>query len=280
MNAIHPPVVQILLEEALQKAIGNRPDRMASKQSGAFKTYTYTRHGTNSGRLKELVGDDKELTACKVGVFGFAKTTDLNRARTLVKEFSQPRHAMIAVASPKVFNSPHFRAVLTGKHVEVLVEEHENFKVRQLDPWIAKLLETLGKQQSTVAKKSAPNPLDISKRLRDPVTGRLDALKIKSLFGFTLENLATKVCGVRRQNIHQNPTSAGIQEKLQTLEEIAQLLHWCGGDDEKFRAWLKRPKRDFPAIEGKAPSPMDLILLGHAEIVANKTHNLLTGQPA
>jgi hypothetical protein len=141
-------------------------------------------------------------------------------------------------------------------------------------------MESMPKRKPSTTKKPAPDPLNISKRLRDNASGRLDARKIVELFGISSAELATKVCGLKRQAIQQNPTSAGIQEKLQSLEEVAQLLHWCGGDDAKLRAWLRRPNRDFPAMNGKPPSPMDLILEGHAAIVANKVHNLLTGHPA
>jgi hypothetical protein len=108
----------------------------------------------------------------------------------------------------------------------------------------------------------------------------LDAREIATLLGISLTDLATKICEVTKQNLSQNPTSAGIQEKLQPLEEVAQGLLWCGGDEAKLRAWLNRPNQDFPLLEGKVPSPMELILRRHTAIVASKIRNLLTGHPA
>jgi hypothetical protein len=122
--------------------------------------------------------------------------------------------------------------------------------------------------------------LEISKHLRDPNSGRLDAQKIAALMGISITNLATKVCGVTKQALSQGPTSGGIQGKLQPLEDVAMGLLWCGGDGAKFRAWLNRPNRDFPLVKGKTPSPLDLILSGHAAIVASKVHQLRTGHPA
>jgi hypothetical protein len=281
MNAKQFSTVQVLLEEGLDKTARKNPALPGNHRRRAFRTFSYTRKGSAVGRFKELSeADDSPSAAYTVTVFGFGKTGELARARKLVKEHSHPHHAMIAVASPAVFNNPVFRSILMGRHIEVLVEEHEKFQVEHLDPWIARLMESMPKRKPSTTKKPAPDPLNISKRLRDNASGRLDARKIVELFGISSAELATKVCGLKRQAIQQNPTSAGIQEKLQSLEEVAQLLHWCGGDDAKLRAWLRRPNRDFPAMNGKPPSPMDLILEGHAAIVANKVHNLLTGHPA
>ena len=88
-----------------------------------------------------------------------------------------------------------------------------------------------------------------------------------------------KVCGVTKQNLSQSPTSAGIQDKLADLEEIAGLLPWCGSE-AKFKAWLKRPNRDFALLDGKILSPLDLILMGRARSVANKVHHMLLGHPS
>ena len=281
MNAKQLSTVQVLLEPRLDKATPKNLILSGAHRNLPFSVFSYIRKGRDAGRFKELNEvDDPAPAAHTVTVFGFAKTDELARARKLVKEHSQPNHAMIAVASPAVFNNPAFRSVLTSRHVEVLVEEHEKFQVKHLDPWIARLMDSMPQRKTSVGKKPAADPLNISKSLRDPTSGRLDARKFVELFGISSTDLATKVCGLKRQAIHQNPTSAGIQEKLQPLEDIAQLLHWCGGDEAKLRAWLKRPNRDFQLMDGKTPSPMDLILKGHAEIVANKAHNLLTGHPA
>jgi len=281
MTGKHQPTIQILLEPGLHSQLRKSASRPGARQASAFKTFSYTRKGGDAGCFTELSKPGNSTrAACTVAVFGFAKTDELERARKLVKRYSQPHQAMVAVASPAVFNNPAFRSVLTGNHLVVLVEEQENFQVKHLDPWIDGLLKALANRQATTRRKPAADPLDISTRLRDPQSGRLDAGKLVNLLGISSSDLATKVCGVSRQALSQNPTSAGIQEKLQPLEEIAQLLRWCGGDEAKLRAWLKRPNRDFPAIAGKTPSPMDLILRGHAEIVANKAHNLLTGHPA
>jgi len=119
----------------------------------------------------------------------------------------------------------------------------------------------------------------VNSRLRDPLTGRLDANRIADLLGISRVNMA-RLCGVSMQRLNQSPASSGIQAKLQSLEDVAQALGWCGGSEIKLRAWLNRPNHDFPEVYGQKPSPLDLILLGHAKLVAQKVHNLRTGHPS
>jgi hypothetical protein len=126
---------------------------------------------------------------------------------------------------------------------------------------------------------SQANSLELSTRLRNPTTGALDANLIADLLGISHADIA-RLCGVTKENLKKSPSSSGIQAKLQPLEDVAHALLWCGGSEAKFRAWLNRPNHDFSAVDGKKPSPLNLILLGHAELVAQKAYNLRTGQPS
>jgi hypothetical protein len=121
--------------------------------------------------------------------------------------------------------------------------------------------------------------LDLNARLRDPSTGGLDANIIAGLLGISRADIA-RLCGVSEQRLTQTPADSGIQTKLQPLEDVAQALHWCEGNAAKLHAWLNRPNRDFPVVNGKIPSPIELILGGHAELVAQVVHNLRTGHPS
>jgi hypothetical protein len=274
MSTTVDPQTLVLIEQAAPRPIA-RSSR--SRSDSKFGAYAFTRKG-KSGSITKLVGTAPAVSSArKVMVFRFAEAAELPRASELVKTYRTRKQPMIAVAAPEVFNLPDFRTVLVGDHVEVVVEEQERFKPAHLVPWIERLLRRMHGKHA--AKAASADPLDISVRLRDPDTGRLDAMKIAGLFSMSLTDLA-KVCGVSKQSLSQNPTSAGMQERLQPLEEIAQFLQWCGDDEPKFRAWLKRPDRGFARIGGRAPSPMDLILAGHAEIAAHKVRNLTTGHPA
>ena len=120
---------------------------------------------------------------------------------------------------------------------------------------------------------------DLRIRLRNPATGRLDASPIAALLGISLYDIA-RLCDVSTESISQNPSSSGIQAKLQLLEGVTYALRWCDGSEAKFRAWLSCPNRDFPEMNGQKLSPLDLILQGHVELVAQKVHNLRAGHPS
>ena len=120
---------------------------------------------------------------------------------------------------------------------------------------------------------------EIAYRLRDPGTRRLDANRIADLLGISRPDIA-RLCGVSEQSINQTPTGSAIQAKLQPLEDVAHALLWCGGNTAKLHAWLNHPSSDFPSVNCQKPSPLDLILSGHAELVARKVHNLRTGHPS
>jgi hypothetical protein len=246
-----------------------------SPKSGEFVTYSTT------GRIKTT--GDNTITVLAVSSAG-----DVKRFVRLAKGYVKNGRPMVAVASPAIFNQPRYRDVIERIHIPgvgVLVEDPSTFDVEQLAPWVCRILDA-GKEKRKAAPEKAAVPataiklLDVSARLRDPASGRLDATRISNLLGISKSDLATKVCGVSRQTLGQNPTSAGLQEKLQPLEGVAQALIWCGGDEAKLRAWLNRPNRDFPQVGGVTPSPMDLILQGHAPVVARKVGNLRTGHPA
>lgn len=280
--------VQVLIEPGLPKSGRKKSTRSPSGKATTFQNFRFTRKG-NSGSLVLQSGEESaDPRGSKITVFRFApKSGDYEAARKLVKQYSSTSQPLIAIASPGVYNQPDFRSILLDHHVEVFVEGEESFDIQDLAPWIAKLSQasTTPKRNQTSHRKSAEpilsatEPLELGQPLRDPDSGRLDARKIATLLGISLTDLATKVCGVTKQNLSQSPTSAGIQDKLADLEEIAGLLSWCGSE-AKLKAWLKRPNRDFAPLNGRILSPVDLILMGRARSVANKVHHMLLGHPS
>jgi len=254
-----------------------------------FRIVRFVRKSPDSGHYiaDKLTDKFKTFDHRGITVFGVAKPDDVERFVRVATSYVKERRPMIAVASPAIFNVPEYRDAIEGLHLPgaaVLVQDPLTFTTKELAPWLDRVLvaERGPKKKAAPAVKPVkplPAPLDVSARLRDPVNGRLDAGKISELLGISKSDLA-KVCGVSRQALGQNPTSAGLQEKLQPLEDIAQALSWCGGDEARLRAWLRSPNRDFPLVDGKTPSPVDLIMMGHAMIVARKVENLRTGHPA
>ncbi|RYD30161.1 MAG: hypothetical protein EOP86_20450 [Verrucomicrobiaceae bacterium] len=274
-DTIQPPI-EILMEP--QSEAGAKG--AARRGTESFARFSYTRTAASGRRFKELTdGGNRASPPRTVTVFRFSKPGEWVHARRLVKKYADSHHPMIAVTSPSVYNLPKFRDLLKGELIEVFVDNPENVRVENLEEWITRLTEKPVRAE-TSSIGAPPEDLDISARLRDPRTGRLDARKLGELMGLSLTDLAVKVCGITKQALSQSPSSTGIQDKLRPLEEIAHFLDWCGHDEGRFRAWLNRPNRDFAPLNGKILSPMQLILLGHAGVVAHQVRNLRLGHPS
>ncbi len=278
--------VQVLVEPGIHGPGQPEGRKSPGGPTKNFEAFRFTRKGSGGSLVLESKEESAGPHSSKVTVFRFApKSGGLPAARKLVKYYSNTRQALIAIASPEFYNQPDYRSILLDHKVEVLVQEEDQFQVQSLVPWIARLVmpgspgKRTSPKKSTATDSAATAPSDLIRSLRDPDSGRLDARKLAALLGISLTDLASKVCGVTKQNLSQSPTSAGIQDKLADLEEIAGLLSWCGSE-AKLKAWLKRPNRDFAPLDGKIVSPVDLILMGRARSVANKVHHMLLGHPS
>jgi hypothetical protein len=190
---------------------------------------------------------------------------------------------VLAFTKAKALNQPRLqnliqsmgRAMRFGMVVEDAPEKITLSKVEAaLKEWIPVWSREMNRKD-----KDHPPYLAIRHRLSDEASGRLDGDKIAKLFGLSMAEMGA-ICGVSKQSIHANPTSKGIQEKLEPLVKAARGVLWCGGDESKFKTWLNQPNQDFPEYEGRQLAPLDLIRMGHAQVVADKVQNLLTGHPA
>lgn len=191
---------------------------------------------------------------------------------------------VLAFAKSAVFNQPRLQNVIQSlgratRRLGVIVEDKpQNLTLSKVE---ARLKEWIPIWHSSAENEETQEQhyLAFRKRLSDEKTGRLDGQKIASLLGLNTPEMGS-LCGVSRQSFHANPTSKGIQPKLEVLAEVARGVLWCGNDEARFRAWLTRPNPDFPEYEGRQLSPLDLIRMGHAGVIASKVQNLLTGHPS
>jgi hypothetical protein len=103
-------------------------------------------------------------------------------------------------------------------------------------------------------------------------SGRVSAKKVGKVFGISLNKLA-ELNGSQRQAVSKTPDSPRLQDFLRPFERIARLR--AVFSDEDFRAWLRRPVRDLAD-----QSPLDLILAGRPEAVADYAEDMLLGTPA
>lgn len=103
-------------------------------------------------------------------------------------------------------------------------------------------------------------------------SGRLSAHKVAEAFGISLSRLA-ELGGRQKQALSKTPDSPRLQEFLRPFERVARLRSVF--PDEDFRAWLRRPMGDLGD-----QSPLDLILSGRIDVVADYAEDMLLGTPA
>ena len=191
--------------------------------------------------------------------------------------------SVLAFTKANVFNQPHLQTLVQSvgrvtRFGMVVEDKPGKITLSKLEAALNDWLPVWSREINSEPKEHPPY-LAIRHRLSDETSGRLDAGKIAKLFGLSMAEMGA-LCGVSKQSVHANPTSKGIQEKLEPLVKAARGVLWCGGDESKFKTWLNQPNPDFPEYEGRQLSPIDLIRMGHAQVIADKVQNLLTGHPA
>src|SRR5205823_6469746 len=109
--------------------------------------------------------------------------------------------------------------------------------------------------------------------LHDPDSGRLDARRISDLFGIPLRRIAA-LLDQKAQTVSKTPDSRSLQAGLTLFERITSALMSLVGSEEGLRIWMNAGN---PQLDGK--TPMDLVLAGQGEIVADLLESMLAGQP-
>lgn len=103
-------------------------------------------------------------------------------------------------------------------------------------------------------------------------SGRLSAKSIAKEFGLSLTKLSESI-GRLKQTVSKTPDSPKIQSDLKPFEKTFRLRAMLS--DRDFKAWLKRPNRHLDEA-----TPLELILNGDTEIVADFAEDMLTGAPS
>jgi len=101
-------------------------------------------------------------------------------------------------------------------------------------------------------------------------SGRLDARKIASAFGFTPAEIGRQI-GVSRQRISKTADGEAIQPLLRPYERIARLRTVL--NDADFKAWLHTPNAHLEDED----APIDYLKAGAREPLASFAENMLTG---
>ena len=105
-----------------------------------------------------------------------------------------------------------------------------------------------------------PGVIDATQPLRS-ASGRLDAEKIRVLFGFTETEIAAWL-HTTHQIIQRAPDAHSFQASLKPFEKIARLLV-LNNDPGNFRNWLQTPNDEFA---GLSPRDITTRLAGRMEL--------------
>jgi hypothetical protein len=142
---------------------------------------------------------------------------------------------------------------------------------------VARLIQGSQKQKATTPKPAyildTVAGMDVfGGDLRDGGTGRLNAEKVRHLFGLKMTALA-EAAGISKQGLDQNPASEKAQPVLLLFERIARLrTHPQFNNPAALRKWFRCP---LPLLSNH--SAEDLFKAGKLEFVAEKVDQLLTG---
>jgi hypothetical protein len=110
--------------------------------------------------------------------------------------------------------------------------------------------------------------------LHDPDTGRLDAKRIAAYLHVSLSSLAA-ITGGSIAAIHKAPAANSLQQTLAPVAQTISVLTEVLRSKEHVLAWLNSP---HPDLGNRIP--LQLVLEGHAGVVADLVASALAGQPS
>jgi hypothetical protein len=110
--------------------------------------------------------------------------------------------------------------------------------------------------------------------LHEPETGRLDARRIAAYLHISLSSLAA-ITGGSVAAIHKAPAANSLQQTLAPIAQTISVLTEVLRSKQHVLAWLNSPHPDLAN-----QTPLQLILGGHAAVVADLVAAALAGQPS
>lgn len=109
--------------------------------------------------------------------------------------------------------------------------------------------------------------------LYDPQSGRLDGRRIAEYVAVPLTQVASAL-GKSYAAVHKTPAAPALQDGLRPIKRALDILSQLGADRATSLAWLNNP---LPDLDGRAP--LEVILEGHAGIVARMLEDVREGLP-
>lgn len=266
-------------------------DRTNRLGAALEKVEQTTRRSRNTSRYHFAVKRYKQFQTDKQTKGGFcivhigSKTAGLEQLRELRKRLdSNQWRGVVAVLNSELAGDTKFQRVLLqpGRTdaLRFIMDDKADETPKAVVDHLNDLIDTVGTEDIRDGSKAFHQPyLEASLPIRHPKSRRLDAKRIANYFDLSLRELA-RILGKNHPTVDKTPDSKNLQAALQPFEAILRGRILVENDDALFRQWLNTACEEFPERDGKTPTPMDIIRMGHSEVVAALVDEALTGQPA
>lgn len=119
-----------------------------------------------------------------------------------------------------------------------------------------------------------PIPAVALTELHDPDSGRIDARRVAAYLNISLKDLAAAL-EKNYTTVQKTPTAASLQEALRPIKRSLQILEEVLGDRISVLAWWNSPHPDLGLR-----CPLDLLLAGHGQSVADMLEAAVLGTPS
>jgi CheY-like chemotaxis protein len=240
--------------------VATRDERLRRRTEAALAGGKYAISAVSPG--KTFVSRVREDKPDAVLVFEPA-TASLRHVRA-----SSPRTAVIVAVhdSPRAGSS---RAATMADDFVVQPFEPAELKVR-----LERAVRRLAEQRPGPGVEGPARAREVLlTELHDPRTGRLDAKRLAAYLGLSLTALA-RATGKGYKAVFKSPANTALQPLLAPMHSLLLALHRVRGGRREVLAWLNTPHAE---LAGKRP--IDLILAGRAQIVADLLEATLAGVP-
>ena len=214
-----------------------------------------------------------------------SKAVGLEQLRELRKQLdSRQWQGVVAVLNSKLASDTRFQRILLQpgrtNAIRFIIDDKADKNPKPVVNHLNDLIDTVGTEDTAAGSNAFHQPyLVASQPIRNPKSLRLDAKRIAVYFDLSLRELA-RILDKSHATIDKTPDSKNLQAQLQPFEAILRGRILVEHDDNLFRQWLNTACEEFPARDGKVPTPMDIIRMGHPEVVAGIVDEALTGQPS
>lgn len=244
----------------------------------------YRRYHFEVKRYKQFQAQKKTKGGFCIVHIG-SKTTGLEQLRELRKQLDNKQwQGVVAVLNHKLANDTQVQRILLQpgrtNAIRFFINDKADENPKPVVDHLVDLIESIGAEDIQGSSKAFHQPyLEASLPIRNSNSHRLDAKLVAKYFGISLRELA-RILDKSHATIAKTPDSKNLQALLQPFEAILRGRLLVENSDQLFRQWLNTACDEFPKQEGKIPTPMDIIRMGHPEVVAALVDDALTGQPA